>query len=727
MSSQNITRNLWVACLLLVATSLAKAQTKHYIEFNANGKINGNLPQVVRSEDSYLFSINFDKGYFDKRAKDAIELYLDALYNFKNENPYKFVPGIKDKELEALRHGLADQVRVAMKYLNNEDTAIVAQRLSFLEPETKGTGEKMPALESLIIPQFFLELSYYNSNGNFISKQTLPFKANIPDPKVKEYKFVSEDELQLKPLGATLIKYELREKNGLYSMIQEQLKGADVNHQQQVLMNVLNSIKKKAGITYFAAYDTLLEKVKTAKKFLADTSAKNTINTAWVINAQKSLIHFEKETDTILLDLKNDAIKNWFFSWTWLTKGYPKVNPFEFQAKLLFPDQGGANKVSEKEKALVEMYDALVAKEAFKTTTISPTLAKDLEPIADIKARIKAEAAAVSTTNNADILWNQGEFRLSPTENEENYMVIHDAADQYRLATPVLREVTENQKVFIYTANNKPGNPIKIEVVPTSIGNDQAQISEEYFLSALRDTAGNTGDLVKQTKAFLTEFDKVSKKVEFLKALNAAPKFPILLQKSTTPIYRMDPNIYNTVFQAPQMVEYKLFTGPADKQVEVFKGNFRVNKLYRIRFKAGLLYSGFKVASYTQQPDNSYTQKEEPAGIDGSFGLQIFFCRTDMRKLDISKGKVAPFLYAGLSMKNITQNFYPGLGFEIFSGLSVVYIQHIGRTQVLTANGQLPLKVANRWRSGPGAALLIDPSMFTNLFGFGSKKSLLGF
>jgi|GEM_PF-4164567 len=724
MSSQNITRKLWVVCLLLVATSLAKAQTKHYIEFNANGKINGNLPQVVRSEDSYCFSISFDKGYFDKRAKEAIDLYLDALNNLMFEDPYKFIEGVDNTETENLRNGFIYQVQAATKYLNNEDKAIVTQRLTFLKPRSEAIDQRIPPLDSLIIPQFFLELSYYDSNGNFISKQTLRFETDKKDLQAKNYK-LNSDELQLKPLGATLIKYELREKNGLYSMIQKQLAGTDINQQQQKLIEAMESIKKKANIAYFANYDKFQEKAKIAKQFLTDPSAKNTIDTAWINNTQKNLIHFEKETDQILLDLKNDHIKKWFFSWTWLTKGYPKVNPFEFQAKLLFPDQKGANKVSEKEKALVEMYDALVAKEAFKATEISPTLAKDLEPIAEIKARMKAEASAVSTSNNADILWNQGEFRLSPTKNEENYMVIHDAADQYRLATPVLRELTENQKVFIYTANNKPGNPIKIEVVPTAITNDQTLTSDEYSLSKFKDLVENTEELVKQTLALLEQFNNISKKVEFIKALNAAPKFPILLQKSTTPIYRMDPNIYNTVFQAPQLVEYKLFTGPADKQVEVFKGNFRVNKLYRIRFKAGLLYSGFKVASYTQQTDNSYIEKKEPAGIDGSFGLQIFLSRTDIR--NISLCKVAPFFYAGLSMKNITQNFYPGFGFEIFSGFSVVYIQHIGRTQVLTSNGQLPLKVSNKWRSGPGAALLIDPNMFADLFGFGSKKSLLGF
>lgn len=97
-----------------------------------------------------------------------------------------------------------------------------------------------------------------------------------------------------------------------------------------------------------------------------------------------------------------------------------------------------------------------------------------------------------------------------------------------------------------------------------------------------------------------------------------------------------------------------------------------------------------------------------------------------MRDINITKGKFPPCLYLGLSMRGIQENFYVGAGFEVFSGLSVMYMGHIGRTEQLVGEGALLTGTRNVWKWGNGVAITIDGSLFVSLFQFGNNKGLLG-
>ncbi|RXM44168.1 hypothetical protein BOW57_09770 [Flavobacterium sp. YO64] len=659
----------------------------------------------------------------DKKAKDAMEIYLIALGNIQSDLTYAYIDKETDEILQ-VQCLMGKKIMESLKYISTEDQAIIKERLIFLGYDDSCKTDTIPptlvpSLENIILPTFSIDITYYDKFGHELKKEshdfTTAFDTENKTLEIKTLEITVEKESET-------VKFELREKNPINLKIQEQLKRPEINSQQSELKSALKKLKDQMDLSLMADLSSLKSKVDHATKFFKD-SASNPIDNTWIVESNKSIADLNKKVEAMLDNLRSKNIKSWFLNWMWLSKGLPTTNPFEYQAQPLIssPSNSQAAKVTDKEKALVETFDALVAKEAFKLTSISGSLDKDLEVISDIKARLKAESKAIPSTNSSDIYWYSGIVKIT-SEKQNNYMISHDAAENYLLMTDPLKEITEKDHVSIFTQNKKEGDPTKIQVIPTAITSDIGLITEEGSKSYLSDQGdgGINDDVLK----FLEKYQLLNKKIEFLQSLKVEPKLPVLFAKSSSPIYKTENLNYNTVFDAPQRLDYTLSTGTAAAPVEVFKGNFRVNKLYNIRFKAGMVFSNLKVKDYTKNPDNSFSLTEDRAGIDGTFGVQIFFCKTDIRDINIWKGKVSPFLYTGFSMKDITESFYPGVGLEIFSGVSVAYILHVGRSEVLTGSGNVPSQIEHKWVTGSGISILVDGAFFVNLFKFGSNKSL---
>lgn len=693
----------------------------HTIEFTGNGILTAPPPEIVKAGEKLIFKLNLSNSYIDKRAKEYIELYLTAMENITFGKTYAYIDE-NPQELFKVRCALGKEIVSLSSYLSIEDQAIVKQRTGYLRyQDICSTDKTVPVLTASIKPSFTLDIIFYSHQGHEVGRVEAEPLTVIDPTAIKDIKLKTKE--MVVPDGAETIKYELREKNVINLEIQKQLQTVGIDSQRAAIVTALDGIKDMMNPEFTSELSALKARVDQAKKYF-ENSAANPITPNWLTASNTLLAAVDGKVNSMLVLLQNNQVRSWMLNWMWLSKGLPATNPFDFQAQLLFPGTSVAmGKVTEKEKALVETFDALVAKEAFKLTSLSPTLDKDLDAIAGIKARLKAEGAAGSVNNNSDIYWYSGTIKVT-NEESKSYMISHDAANQYMLMTKPLEEVTEDDRVFIFTQNKKAGDPTRIEVTPTAITSDIGKTTEELRLSAVLSDLGTPRGILGQVVDFLNAYIVLNRKIEFIESLKTAPKLPVLFTKSTTPVYQAEPLIYNTVFDAPQRIDYTLTTGPTDKPVQVFKGDFRVNRLYHLRFKAGMVYSWLKTEDYTKNADNSFSVIEDRAGIDGVFGVQIFPWKIDIRDVNNSKWKNRLFVYAGFSMKNITQNFYPGAGFEIFSGVSLAYILHVGKTEVLAGTSNMASQIENKWVTGSGVSILVDGEFFVNLFRFGSNKSL---
>ena len=137
------------------------------------------------------------------------------------------------------------------------------------------------------------------------------------------------------------------------------------------------------------------------------------------------------------------------------------------------------------------------------------------------------------------------------------------------------------------------------------------------------------------------------------------------------------------------------------------------------------MYSLLRKQDFTEVSAGNYTLDDPASGIDGTFGIQYYFHKQDIRSRET---KARLFVYVGLSMKKITENFYLGVGTELMSGLALTLNAHLGKREALTGDNSFPTGIKTTWGVGFAPGILIDFSLFNQLFTFGNtNKSLISF
>lgn len=184
--------------------------------------------------------------------------------------------------------------------------------------------------------------------------------------------------------------------------------------------------------------------------------------------------------------------------------------------------------------------------------------------------------------------------------------------------------------------------------------------------------------------------------------------------------------VHDYLYQAPVTAKYSIKQVNADNtEKELVNGTYRINKLYRFRLKAGLVYNFLRKTDFTETASNKYTVDNSHFGIDGTFGVQSFFKPQDIRSERVG---MRPYVYVGLSMKKISENFYVGLGLEPFNGITLGINGHIGKREALVGNSNTAATIKSTWGFGLAPTILVDPSLFVRLFTFNStNRSLINF
>lgn len=745
------------SCLILLLflsfSNLSQAQKLHIIEFNAEGKMTVAPPGSLPNGDFLQFKVNIDEASFEKRTLENVEFYLSTLEKLNQGLDFNFLfckPNMKER----FGYTISEEVKSITPYLSKSNSLVTNNRVKYYGFDKQDLIPNPPKFipdhakpKDLIQIKYSVKIDFFKASGEKIG-ETKSFNLNeidkFPD-LLKSYSLTS-DKIPIDQ-GIASINFELREiepKNEIIKDKAVSLNPALIKDLETRLSNAGKEIDNK----FFALFKTLKERGEKAKKYLEDP-VDTTINQCWLDKSNQLYDSLNYTSTKGFDELKVESVSDWMSSWLWLTQGTPKINPFFFQEEALLPkDIPTVEKVSEEEKVMVEMFDTMVKNGAFQIETLSNIFNESqLGQIATIKAKLKAEGVALPSAFEYDKFLYSGMINsydairvlgidLLSSRVPISYMASHNATLDFLLMSNYQKEIKDIDQLIVLIQNAKQSESFSIAVNTIAIETDNGAVTEEIVTSIPKGDDKNDSNTDYQNihnqffmdvEKFYTNFVTLNEKVEFFSSLQKAPKLPIVTVKDNVPSWETKIINYNQNIDAPSFAEYKIKSELGDEEKEVYVGKFRVNRLYNLRFKAGAVFSDLKQKDYTKTGDNTFTEEIETAGIDGTFGIQIFPLKTDIRQINIFRVRVAPFIYMGFSMKNILENFYPGVGLEIFSGLSVSYNRHIGISEELILSNSLPQDIGTKWKGGNSLSLLVDGALFVKLFKFGSNKGIVGF
>jgi hypothetical protein len=694
------------------------------LEFNADGQMVSYPPEQLLSGQYLQARVNLDDIFWLKRKHEVIDRYLTTLANLGNRalifKPFDF--GIDDAELLALKNELAYELRT---YLPNSgmDRAHInyyTAKISYTAPGTRPTTNYIPHINTLIDPVFRITYRFFNIDGNRINNagNLLCISEPTPPPlrqccaRVSDTRgYYLSEPVQIPP-NTYSIEYDLTLENALVQQVMTKTSAipAFPTELKQILANA-ESISRRYN--YLVAE---VEKLKAAPNPARYAALVDTLRD--ITDAKVTLMaRINSYPNTPAAGVAASAKREWIKHWLWYTKGTPKIDPFAATENVPVP----AN-----DKARYELFEMILNKDGFKLDAMN-TFTDNLGRLPDIKAALAKEASALKPGEaNQDFLLYKGIFKA--TQNV--YMRHHDVKNDYIvMGIMPRREINELQRLYVLLANKAPSVKFSISLTTSEINTDLSVISEELLTKAneLADNAdaGTPKDLLNENiAALIVGVATLEDDIKALRALGTTPAYPKLYESDTTPTYVTDALEHDYFFEAPVFVNYSIKSVAADNtEKEVKASTYRVNKLYRLRFKAGLVYSTLKNKDFTNTGPNQFSLSDPTYGIDGTFGVQGYFRKQDIRQ----QTGLKLHAFGGLSMKKITENFYFGIGIEPWSGVAIDVTAHVGKREKLVGQSGIPTDIRQTFGVAPGLTVLIDAFLFTKIFTFGNNKSLLGF
>lgn len=715
------------------------------LEFKSNGILSSYPPErIIAGQNTISARIELEQTYLMDRTNSVISNWITTAENLKNyttKNEYLNY-GISQEDFLPLQQEIKYQLETYIDisgFISEEQKQYYKNKMKLILPDVtaRNTNQYIPPINDLIDPLYSIEFQYFNSEGLRINKNgdlysqieetseyfTLPKGAN------KNALFYRTESAFNIPNNCYEIKYNLRLEN---SLSKQTIAWSKDKNFSDTIVHKIDQVSKNLDYEFMARYKKLYEAASKIREGLATTTDPKI--PVELINQAEELETIIKETLNILNTLKPKE-QEWILKWLWLTEGVPMINPFSFQQKKLFPE--AENKLSEEETAHYQIFESMLNKGSFQVDNISH-IDSALKNLPKIKAKLNAEAKA--KTNEAQ-LYNhylyQGLLKTTPADSNSVFMRHLNAQNDYLIMNiKPKKEINEEERMYIFAENKKINENLNIAFVTTLITDDNSGFGVD-ILSQIPDSkayknvplANDTDEQFRVSsdsiKKFLNLVDILTAKLNTLRSLHKPPVLPFFFEYDKTPDFLTEVLKHDFLYDAPATANYSVKKVATDTTV-LHQGNYRINKLYKWRFKAGVIYSRFEKRDFTETGTNRYTLDDPSFGIDGTFGIQTYFKKQDIRSKEISWEKLRAYWYVGLSMRNITENLYVGLGIEPVSGIALGINSHIGKREILTGAEGVPTAIRQTWGIDLGASVLIDAALFIKLFNFGSNSTLLG-
>lgn len=705
------------------------------LQFTSVGQLMSFPPESIAPKGPLYARVMLNQHFWEARINDVLGNRIKMLENLKNygKNNKLITFGINEPQvLKQLKIDLAGELDA---YINALPATVISTeqktyyikklRLIGIDITTyqKGTTKYLPVIDALVDPVYSIIYTYFDRKGNRIGNDGKPYCDGdlasdiLTSCSGNKYGFIYESAVRKLPDNCAEVKYELRLDNNLNKTVMNWK--PEINFPAALQIN-LDNIKNLLN-------DKLQQDYKKVGEAVEKLVLNNLDPSVPVHDLEKILRGHNQELQNQIDNLNDGAKKEWIATWLWLNNGIPKVNPFDAKSAL-FANQGVAPLTAE-DRALYQLFDNMVNKGVIKVENIEQ-LDNKFKNIPRIKAALDAEAAGKAAEPQAyDRLLYQGILKATLPDSMI-YMRHIDVLNNYLIMAYNPRpSITERERMYPLAENKGPSLKLSATFTLTADPDDNSWFTHQ--IGGNQDKGLKTplkGDQLSRQQAaiyLITNYPLVGAKIAALIGLSQAPVLPVFYEHDDTPDLMTEVLDQNYSKEGSSTVTYTIKqNNPDNTQKDVNTGSFHRDKLDRFRFKAGLVYSFLRKNDFSDVGNGQYTMDNPQFGIDGTFGLQTFFTRQNMRSKEPS---VRPFFYAGFSMRKITENFYLGLGVEPLAGLAISCNAHIGKMEALIGTNGVPIAISQRWNTMPSVSILVDGALFVKLFSFGNtNKSLLG-
>lgn len=304
------------------------------------------------------------------------------------------------------------------------------------------------------------------------------------------------------------------------------------------------------------------------------------------------------------------------------------------------------------------------------------------------------------------------DFLLNKVVFGPNLMHHIDYTEKQFMNRRPTQEINEMEVLDIFVHNDKAATDYLFKYTFTKSDKDVTVLEEQMTFNAPQSNSGS-----KDPKVFLQNYVlvKIYKEIAASQFTAIPPKTLPRSEKPQFQTNKVNAKIKpGNIMEVPGKVNYKVLNPLNDKDT-IAAGAYRVNKLYRFRYKIGPSYSWLTQRHYTLNEDQTYTLDEKKAGLQTVFGLQYYFLRNDIRK---QEPKRQFFAFLGLNIgTDIVENIYLGAGYEIVDGMSITAGFHFGMTEKLySRNGILAVDERAWSKPAPFITLGFDHGIFKALF-----------
>jgi hypothetical protein len=753
-----------VAVVCVPAGASAAPGHRTEVEFNSDGVALSPLPARVKAGTTLRVRVGDVAEGRVLRTKVFLDLVLEALKGIAAEKqdagagtPF----GLDGGDLEVVRKALCGE-----GWVLSEGPALATFRARLVDAGCRDTDPRdpslVPPLHTFLDPAFELVHECADREGRALARTVTAAPAG-PGPWVIDV-----------PIPATChrLAYELRRSNRLADVLATWPPAGSEPRAKVV---------KAARIAAAGLKEHRLEKHVESLRSLRDDARKalDALEVGTVPeNLDLTVRQAEAATPAVkglqgaadpLVAALSEASReaHWARAWLWLTGGHPAIDPLVSQRAALGAQQD-ALRVLEAEVATLEGATKGMVLSSFgdnALTALQKVAARRAERDKMAEA-VKKTAAAVAQSeevSKGDVFLYSGLLfvrtgRLRPTLRH------HDARNQYvSFDRDTPREIDERERLMVLVENEQPGTKLKLGVTITPIALDTSLLAGELKLSDVlqigggvlvaREAVGTSvceparppeltpkddaapeeearldtqwalkrAELMRpcQThvlRVFVAEYDALDRTVALLKVQAQAPELFIPRPDETPTLVTLllphDPPP-----TAPSDASYEIKN--AEGTTVLGKGQYRFNKLYYVRFRAGWLYSDLRKTDVTITPGkdgspDSIKVEEAPHGLDATAGVQIYPLRRSIRK--VSWSALIPVLYTGFSVRKPLENLYLGAGFEPIPGLTLMGGLHRGKEErLIQADGQPP-RIEGNWSNGKFFSMTLDVDLFKRMF-----------
>ncbi|MEO8379884.1 MAG: hypothetical protein ABI779_09500 [Acidobacteriota bacterium] len=691
------------------------------LAFNASGQLLGAPPRQLAAGDTLTATIPTDPRATRTRLVAIADHLLTSIGGLettkKLEDHFKF--GITDATLTNLRDAYCGAAEGIVGQLTSpEDRNAYAERLRAAQCMTGALAD--PAL----VPTFSVASNPYAMSLNCRDKVITPvsmtpmsgaleitFTGTVPDCREVVYDVRSEQPITVaatawaaaNPLPPSLRAALIAVRQPYDQLAKDAIAMLELNAGLNAciapfLQTWFNEQERTAGILACTKLDEERSKGLLASR--GETMANQAIS---------------------LINLFNDPVTtashvSWLVRWMWFAGGRPTLHPFLADGvsakraelaikKNQFVDAEAEVAAFEKVSSVLKIDSADVYEQAAKRFAVARAKRDRLN--AEIANLTKAIASG-ETAQLTDSLLYQG---LLLTGCPDVRMQHHDAKTDFKIMGKPTREVLEKVNLITLTENTDPAAELRLVQTVTAIAADQVPFLEELLAGTAQGDQPPRGTLRGEAAFFVRNFKSLNTAAAFAAEQLAPMPALIAPSKDETPALVTKLVPHDIPGPAPANVTYTIKQKQGTEEKEVGSATYRLNRLYRARFRTGLMYSMLETNKLgaTEAED-----KLSRHGTDVTFGVQTYLGRRrDVRNID--PGDLAFSLYSGLTTRDVAKSIVLGLGWEPVSGVTLVAGTHIGSSERRRNDPGHPVS-EDIWLGRKFYAITFDADFLKNLF-----------